>query len=108
MAWNAKLHSSTFFCIFLAFPGSLLLAQQSNLQTSFFAPAAIRMPATGALADIAETEHLPYIKQVAKDNHSGLFQPNSSDLLIQQAEESFKKGKQLYQDRAFDQARTAF
>ncbi len=61
-----------------------------------------------ALADIAETEHLPYLKQVAKDNHTGVFQPNSSDLLIQQAEESFKKGKQFYQDRDFAQARSAF
>jgi len=108
MAWNANRYSPVFFCIFLAFSGSLLEAQQSNLQTSFFAPAAIRMPSTGALADIAETEHLPYIKQVAKDVHSGLFQPNSSDLLIQQAEESFKQGKQFYQDRSFGQARTAF
>lgn len=108
MAWNANRYSSTFFGIFLAFSGSLLQAQQSNLQTSFFAPAAIRMPATGALADVAETEHLPYIKQVAKENHTGFFQPNSSDLLIQQAEENFKKGKQFYQDHAFDQARTAF
>jgi membrane-bound lytic murein transglycosylase D len=108
MAWNAKTYSSTFFGIFLAFSGSLLQAQQSNLQTSFFAPAAIRMPATGALADIAETEHLPYIKQVSKDSHNGFFQPNPSDLLIQQAEESFRKGKQFYQDRDFAQARTAF
>jgi membrane-bound lytic murein transglycosylase D len=108
MAWNAKAYSSTVFCIFLASSGSLLQAQQTNLQTSFFAPAAVRMPSTGALADIAETEHLSYIKQVAKDHRTSSFQPTASDLLIQQAEETFKRGRQFYQDRDFTQARDAF
>jgi membrane-bound lytic murein transglycosylase D len=108
MAWNAKLYSSTVFCIFLASSVSLLQAQQTNLQTSFFAPAAIHMPSTGALADVAETEHLSYIKQVAKDHRASSFEPNASDLLIQQAEESLKRGRQSYQDRNFTQARASF
>lgn len=108
MAWNAKSYSSTFFCIFVSGCSSILLAQQSNLQTSFFAPAAIHLPSTGALADVAETEHLSYIRQIAKDSHSGFFQPNASDLLIQQAEGSFKRGKEFFKNGDFTQARASF
>ncbi len=108
MAWNARKYSSTFFCIFLGGCSSLLLAQQSNLQTSFFAPAAIHLPSTGALADVAETEHLSYIKQLTRESHTGSFQPNASDLLVQQAEESFKRGKEFFRAGDFAQARGSF
>ena len=55
------------FCCALPSVGCspLLLSQQSNLQTSFFSPAAFHC-LTGVVADVAETEHLPYIKQVAR------------------------------------------
>jgi membrane-bound lytic murein transglycosylase D len=88
----------------------LLFSQQSNIQTSFFAPAAVRLPASGVTADIAETEHLPYINQVAKENQKGLasFRPNAFDLLIDQAEEKFQSGKKFYRDRNYDQARADF
>jgi membrane-bound lytic murein transglycosylase D len=88
----------------------LLLSQQSIIQTSFFAPAAVRLPSPGVTADIAPTEHLPYINQVAKENQKGpaSFHPNASDLLIGQAEEKFRSGKGFYRDRNFDQARRDF
>jgi membrane-bound lytic murein transglycosylase D len=88
----------------------LLLSQQSGFQTSFFAPAAVRLPATGVTADIADTEHLPYINQVAKETQNGLaaFRPNASDLLIDQAEARFQSGKRFYRQRNFDQARQDF
>lgn len=94
---------------FLLCSSSLLFSQQSGLQTSFFSPAAIHLPIT-VLADVAETEHLPYIKQVAKENGKTLtpFLPNGSDLLIQQAEESFRRGRKFYRDRDFERARAEF
>ncbi|MGD1070952.1 MAG: transglycosylase SLT domain-containing protein [Bryobacteraceae bacterium] len=101
---------SRFCCGFLLLSSSsYLFSQQSNLQTSFFSPAAIHLP-TPVLADVAETEHLPYIKQVAKDNGKNPtpFLPNASDLSIQQAEESFRSGRKYYRDRDFDHARREF
>src|SRR5207248_10769754 len=55
-------------------------------------------------------EHLPYLKEVAKENKPGTtdFQPTASDLLIQQAEERFRNGKKAFQDRDFAQARVEF
>jgi hypothetical protein len=95
--------ATIYFCSTLSF------AQQSSLQTSFLAPAAVRTPAL-AIADIADTEHLSYLKQVEKEQHkiSGLFQPNASDLLIQKAEDRFRTGRKFYQDQDFDQARSEF
>jgi membrane-bound lytic murein transglycosylase D len=100
--------------IFLGFlvgcASPLLFSQQSGFQTSFFAPAAVRLPVSGITADIAETEHLPYINQVAKEKQKGTvsFHPNASDILIDQAEEKFLSGKKSYRDRNFDQARKDF
>jgi membrane-bound lytic murein transglycosylase D len=87
-----------------------LYSQQSNLQTSFLAPVAIRTTTTGVAATIVEAEHLPYLKEVAKEIKSGTtaFQPTPSDLLIQQAEERFRNGKKAYQDRDFEHARAEF
>jgi membrane-bound lytic murein transglycosylase D len=100
------------FCCGLLLLGTSphLCSQQSNFQTSFFSPAAIHLPNTGVLPDVAETEHLPYIKQVAKENSKSptAFLPNASDLLIQQAEESFRSGRRYYRDRDFDHARQEF
>jgi membrane-bound lytic murein transglycosylase D len=99
------------FGIFLlTYCSTLVFSQQSAFQTSFLAPAAIRLSNTGVLADIAETEHLPYIKQVAKESAKGpaAFLPNGSDLLIQQAEERFRNGRKFYQDRDFQHARVEF
>jgi membrane-bound lytic murein transglycosylase D len=88
----------------------LLFSQQSSFQTSFFAPAAVRLPVSGASADIAETEHLPYINQIAKEKQKATlsFHPNGSDILIDQAEEKFLAGKKSYRERNFDQARREF
>jgi membrane-bound lytic murein transglycosylase D len=88
----------------------LLFSQQSSFQTSFFAPAAVRLPVPSVTADIAETEHLPYINQVAKEKQKGTvsFHPNASDILVDQAEVKFLAGKKSYRDRNFDQARLDF
>jgi membrane-bound lytic murein transglycosylase D len=68
------------------------------------------MPNLGAVADVVESEHLPYINQVAKDSRPAgvTFQPNAFDLLIEQAEERFRSGKTFYRDRDFDRARAEF
>ena len=65
---------------------------------------------TGLRQPSFEAEHLPYLKEVAKETTSAAsaFQPTASDLLIQQAEERFRNGKKAFQDRDFDHARTEF
>jgi membrane-bound lytic murein transglycosylase D len=89
---------------------SFAFCQQPNLQTSFFAPAAIRTPSAVLGADIVDTEHLSYLNQMYREKKkvSATFEPNGSDLLIQKAEEKFRAGRKYYQDREFDKARTAF
>jgi membrane-bound lytic murein transglycosylase D len=79
-------------------------AQQFNFQTSFLAPVSVRTPNTGISPVIVETEHLPYITQIAKASHN----PNPSDLLIQRAEQRFGAGKKFYTDRDFLHAREEF
>ena len=88
MTRNPKLFSRLFSSFLLLSFSSLLFSQQSNLQTSFLSPVAVHL--TGAVADIAETENLSYIKQITRDSRKSLttFQPNASDLLIQQAEQT--------------------
>jgi membrane-bound lytic murein transglycosylase D len=104
----------TVFLTVLLFPASPhLYSQQSGLQTSFLAPAAIRTVnagVTAVAATIIDAEHLPYLKEVAKEASPAakVFQPTASDLLIQQAEERFRIGKKAFQDRDFDHARTEF
>src|SRR3954454_22901738 len=105
MAWNANRFYSV-FCSFLTASTIPLYSQNPNLQTSFLSPAAIHLSSTGVLASI-ETEHLPYLNQLAKDGNKGIagFLPNASDLLIQKAEEKFRNGKRFYQLRDYDHAR---
>jgi len=85
-------------------------AQQPNLQTSFFAPAAVRTPSPSVGATIVDTQHLPYLKELAKEAVPSpvVFHPTESDLLIQQAEERFRNGKKAFQDRDYDRARVEF
>ncbi len=104
-----------FLSVFFLLSSNLLFSQQSNLQTSFLAPAAIRftnnvISTSGIVASISRAEHLPYLKEVAEESRFGTttFQPSASDLLIQQAEERFRNGKHSYQDRDFASARTEF
>ncbi|MDQ1471569.1 MAG: rane-bound lytic murein transglycosylase [Bryobacterales bacterium] len=104
------LHTSVVAVVSSLFPSSYLFPQQSNLQTSFLAPAAVRTSSSPLAADIADTEHLSYLNQVAKEQKkiSVLFQPSASDLLIQKAEDRFRNGRKFYQDQSFDQARSEF
>jgi len=92
--------------VLLALPA---LPQQSGIQSSFL-PAIIHSPAaTGMVPDIVETEHLPYITEVTKENQgSSVFHPNSSDVLIQQAEEKFRSGSRFYAMNDIDRARSDF
>jgi membrane-bound lytic murein transglycosylase D len=65
----------------------------------------------GIAADIVETKDESYIKSVARmaaEKNVGSFQPNSSDLLIEQAEERFKAGRKFYRVKDTDHARTEF
>ncbi len=87
----------------------LLNAQQSALQTVFLAPASLRL-SNSAIPSVVESEHLSYLKQVAKDKKlsASAFKPNGSDLMIEQAEERFAAGRKFYADRDFEHARTEF
>jgi membrane-bound lytic murein transglycosylase D len=84
-------------------------SQQAGIQSSFL-PAIIRTPAaTGFVPDVAETEHLPYITEVTKENQgASVFHPTLSDVLIQQAEEKFRSGSKFYATSDFDHARSEF
>ena len=92
--------------VLLVFPA---YPQQSGIQSSFL-PAIIHAPAAvGILADIVETESLPYITEVTRENQSGsIFRPNPSDILIQQAEEKFRSGSRFYLNSDIDHARSDF
>src|SRR5215469_6957523 len=85
-------------------PSQLLFSQQSNFQTSFLTPVAVR-PVNPAGATVVDSEHLSYLKELAKSPN---FQPNPSDLLIQQAEESFRNGRKSFQDHDYAKARVEF
>lgn len=106
---NKVLSSSLSAVAFFYFCSTYLFSQQSSLQTSFLSPAAVHTPAL-VVADIADTEHLSYLRQVEKEQRkiSASFQPNASDLLIQKAEDRFRSGRKFYQEQNFDQARGEF
>jgi membrane-bound lytic murein transglycosylase D len=86
-----------------------LYPQQSGIQSSFL-PAIVRTPSSaGILPDISETEHLPYLTLVTRENQgASVFHPNPSDLLIQKAEEKFRSGTRAYMASHYDRARTEF
>jgi membrane-bound lytic murein transglycosylase D len=109
MTWSYKAVPAVTLVVLLTVPPQALLAQQSSFQTSFLSSSTVRLPAS-IVPNIVESEHLPYIRQVAKDRRIVLaaFKPNPSDLLIQQAEERFAGGRKFYQDGDFDRARTEF
>ena len=102
--------SIIFCCLTLGASSSPLFSQQSSFQTSFFSPAAARLTLTGTVADVVETENLPYINQVAKEKYKTIatFSPSGSDLLIQDAEQKFRAGKKFYQERDYTNARSSF
>jgi len=86
-----------------------MYAQQFGIQSSFL-PAIIHTPsAAGVLPDIVETEQVPYITEVTRENQgASVFHPNTSDILIQQAEEKFRSGTRFYLNSDFDRARSDF
>jgi len=92
-------------CFLLAVPA---LPQQSGIQSSFL-PAIIRTPTLGVLPDIVETERVPYLTEVTRENQGkSVFHPSLSDMLIQQAEDKFRSGTRFYQVSDFDHARSDF
>jgi membrane-bound lytic murein transglycosylase D len=92
--------------LFVALPA---YSQQFGIQSSFL-PAIVRTPAVaGFVPDVVETEHLPYLTEVTKENQgASVFHPTSSDVLIQQAEEKFRSGSKFYAASDFDRARSEF
>lgn len=110
MAWNFRTLTTSFLCFQLAIPSASLLAQQSLFQRSFLSPAAAHVSNIGEGEDVDDTYHLPYINLVAQESKLGpaLFRPNASDLLIQQAEEKYRQGKQLLQSGDLIRARSEF
>ena len=92
--------------LLLALP---VFSQQSGIQSSFL-PAIVHTPAAaGIFADTIETDRVPYITEVTRENQgSSVFHPNPSDILIQQAEERFRSGSKFYLSGDFDHARSDF
>ncbi len=91
--------------VLLALP---VFPQQSGIQSSFL-PAVIRTPAIGITPDIADTERIPYLTEVTRENQgTSVFHPNASDILIHQAEEKFRTGSRFYLNSDFDHARSDF
>jgi membrane-bound lytic murein transglycosylase D len=83
--------------------------QQSGIQSSFLRAVLHTPESTGVLADINDTEHVPYITEVTRENQgTSVFHPSSSDMLIQQAEEKFRSGSRFYLNGDFDHARSDF
>jgi membrane-bound lytic murein transglycosylase D len=98
----------------MALPTQLLTAQQATFQNpgsavSFLAPASVRL-SSNSTPNVTDADHLPYLRQLAKDHKQAFsaLKPNSSDLLIQQAEERFQAGRKFYQAGDSDRARTEF
>jgi membrane-bound lytic murein transglycosylase D len=82
-------------------------SQQFGVQSSFI-PAIIRPPA-GFVPDIVEIEQVPYLTEVTRENQgASVFHPNTSDILIQQAEEKFRSGTRYYLNSDLDRARSDF
>jgi membrane-bound lytic murein transglycosylase D len=111
----SKNFRTVFLTVLLLISSNFLFSQQSSLQTSFLAPAAIRftnnvVSTSGIVASVSRAEHLPYLKEVAGESRfsAATFQPSASDLLIQQAEERFRNGRRAYQNHDFAAARTEF
>src|ERR1019366_8318819 len=107
MTRNYKIAAVLSLFVLVLFPSQFLYSQQSNFQTSFLTPAAIHPVNNGIAATIVESEHLPYLKEVARTVAPD-FKPNPSDLLIQQAEERFRNGRKAFQERDYERARTEF
>src|SRR5580704_1126009 len=87
--------------------------QQSNFQMSLLSPSASggSFGSLGIFADIVETRNESYLQSVersAAEKNITNFQPSSSDLLIEQAEQRFKSGKKYYRVKDTDHARTEF
>src|SRR5579863_805069 len=113
MTRNYKASLVLYLTVLILLPWRLLLSQQSHFQTSFLAPAAIRLtnPATAAgISPIMRSEHLPYLSELAKESVSAtaVFKPTPSDLLIQQSEERFQTGQKFYKVGNFEGARVEF
>lgn len=104
--WCRRFVAAAIFSLLVVLPA---VCQQSGIQSSFL-PAIIRTPAvTSFVPDIAETEYLPYLTEVTKENQgASVFHPTPSDVLIQQAEEKFRSGSKFYAASDFDHARTDF
>src|SRR5579872_2317927 len=100
MTRNYKVSLVLYLAVLILLPWQLLLSQQSHFQTSFLAPAAIRLtnPAATGISPIVRSEHLPYLSELAKESVSAtpVFKPTPSDLLIQQSEERFQTGQKFY------------
>ncbi len=114
MTRNVNATVVLFFTVLAFISAVPLYSQQSQLQTSFLAPAAVRVnnPAvsSGISAIVVRAEHLPYLTELSRTHKSdaAVFQPTPSDLLIQQAEERFRAGRKFFRDRDLDHARTEF
>jgi hypothetical protein len=67
MTWSPKGICAVALAILTATPSQLLTAQQatfqsSGFQTSFLAPASVRVAGTGVLPNVTDLDHLPYLR----------------------------------------------
>lgn len=111
MAGSPKGISSVACALLIAAPlgAQQLTFQSPGFQASFLAPASVRT-STGASASVTDADHLPYLRQLAKDHKQAFsaLKPTASDFLIQQAEERFQNGRKFYSAGDTDKARAEF
>lgn len=99
MACKSRVLLVSLLSLQLAVPTHLLFAQQVQGQTQ-----------TSVSESVDDDYGQTYISRVAQENKLGpaFFQPNASDLLIQQAEERYRQGKQFLRENNPSSARKEF
>ena len=113
MALFFRLPVACVLSFLLVLPSSLVYGQQSNFQISFISATSgsAALGALGIAPAITATENGSYLNRLSKQSGKGpqsSFQPTSSDLLVQEAEQRFREGRKLYRAKESDHAREEF
>ncbi len=112
MALFLRLPIACILCFLLVSPSSVIFGQQSNLQISLItSTSGSTLGALGIAPAITATENGSYLNRLTKQSGKGpqsSFQPTSSDLLVQEAEQRFREGRKFYRAKESDRAREEF